>query len=504
MTAVLEPGPAVLVHRYQPRGTARVLLQRRDREIVVGGPAGTGKSRACLVKVLLAALKYPGMRALFARQVADSLRDSTMVEWRDVVAKELIDTGECVYYSGSKTEPPGYKFSNGSRVSLGGLDKPSKIMSRQYDMIFIDEATELSLIGWQALTTRMRHGRMPYRQILAACNPDMPSHWLKQRADEGIALMLFSQHWENPRWYEDLGPAEERENMPAGIPDGAVEEHEGRLYRLTADGVEYIKGVLGTLTGVMRLRMLDGTWAAAEGVIFDTWNPAVHNPPAFPIPTEWPRWWVVDFGYKNPFCCQWWAESPDGQLVMYREIYMTRRLVEDHAREMLRLVTRVPEGVELTADDEVLIAEKPAEAIAAGLLEWTEPEPQSILADHDAEDRATLERHLGRGTTAATKTVTRGIQAVQKRLVVQGNGRPQLVILQGALVERDPKLKAAGKPQCTAQEIPGYIWEPEKEGRAPKEEPHKENDHGCDDVRYIVAHRDLRIRIRDRDNWLEG
>jgi predicted transcriptional regulator len=40
----------------------------------------------------------------------------------------------------------------------------------------------------------------------------------------------------------------------------------------------------------------------------------------------------VDFGYTNPFVMQWWAEDPDGRLYLYREIYRTRRLVEDHAK----------------------------------------------------------------------------------------------------------------------------------------------------------------------------
>jgi phage terminase large subunit len=120
------------VTRYAPRGASLRLMSCRRREVVLDGPAGTGKSHGCLMKIMLAALKYPGMRALICRQVADSLRDSTMVEWRDTVARALIESGECWYYSGSKTEAAGYKFLNGSKISIGGLDKPTKIMSRQY------------------------------------------------------------------------------------------------------------------------------------------------------------------------------------------------------------------------------------------------------------------------------------------------------------------------------------------------------------------------------------
>jgi hypothetical protein len=37
---------------------------------------------------------------------------------------------------------------------------------------------------------------------------------------------------------------------------------------------------------------------------------------------------------------QCWAEDPDGRLYLYREIYKTRTLVEDHAKRILREVTK--------------------------------------------------------------------------------------------------------------------------------------------------------------------
>lgn len=481
------------VTRYAPRGASLRLMSCRRREVILDGPAGTGKSHGCLMKIMLAALKYPGMRALICRQVADSLRDSTMVEWRDTVARVLIESGECWYYSGSKTEPPGYIFLNGSKVSLGGMDRSSKVLSRQYDLIFVDEATELSLDAWQTLKTRLRHGRLPYQQLIGACNPDAPTHWLKKRAEKGLALMLTSRHWENPRWYDEVD---------GDTADGVIEWFEGKAYRLTPAGVEYIQGTLGDLEGIARLRMLDGLWCAADGIVWANWNPAVHVVDRFEIPESWPRIWCVDFGYRNPFCCQWWAEDPDGQLVMYREVYYTGRLVEDHAKQMLRLVTAPAEGVEITPEQLAADELDPLKATKAGRRVWIEPRPQVILADHDAEDRATLHKHLDMQTRAANKKVKRGIEAVETRLKVDKRGKPGLVMLKNCLVERDDSLTKAGKPTCTEEEIPGYVWAPPVNGKAPKEEPLKENDHGCDDMRYVIGYKDLRSRVvSDRDVW---
>jgi hypothetical protein len=109
------------------------------------------------------------------------------------------------------------------------------------------------------------------------------------------------------------------------------------------------------------------------------------------------------------------------------------------------------------------------------------------------------------GTVAATKTVSDGIQAVQQRLRLAGDGKPRIYFSPVALVERDPDLVAANLPTCTTEEIPGYVWDRPREGTAaaekpPKEEPKKAQDHGCDGTRYMAAYLDLKARPRVR--WL--
>lgn len=438
-------------HLYRPRGAARQLLSCRDGEVLLAGPAGTGKSMGALHKVHLAAMKYPNMRALIVRKTAASLGSTTLETWRKHVIRPSIETREVTYYGGSTEEPPQYRYHrNGSAVVIGGLDKPSKIMSSEYDLVFADEATELFLNDWESLNTRLRNGRMPYSQLLAGCNPDAEHHWLKQRCNAGMTTMLHSRHRDNPAYFNDDGT-------------------------MTEAGAAYMAR-LDKLTGVRRLRLRDGIWAAAEGVIYDGYDPAVHLVERMPPGWEmWDRWWTVDFGFTNPMVVQFWAEDPDGRLWMYREIYHTQRLVEDVARQVLKLVT-FGDGV------------------------WREPKPAGIICDHDAEDRATLERHLGLPTVAATKTVSDGLQAVMARLRAAGDGRPRLFLLRDALVERDQSLTDAGKPCCTAEELPGYVWKKGADGKPIPDEPLKQDDHGADAGRYMVAHKDLRVEPRVR--WL--
>ena len=175
----------------------------------------------------------------------------------------------------------------------------------------------------------------------------------------------------------------------------------------------------------------------------------------------------MDFGFSNPFVCQWWGEDADGRLYRYREIYATRRLVESLTPEIVRLSQG--ESVEVT------------------------------VADHDAEDRATMEKH-GIVTIPAKKDVSPGIQAVKARLAVQPDGKPRLYFVRGALVEVDPLLEAAKKPASTDDEITGYSWKRYDDGKPNKEEPVKVNDHGMDAMRYLVMYVDNGSQITTETN----
>jgi hypothetical protein len=461
MTVALE-------HRYVPRGAAKTVLECRDSEILMSGPAGTGKSRACLEKLHLLMLLNPGARALILRKTQVSLGSTALQTWRRFVVAEAIKTGLVWFYGGSSEEPAQYRYApncrlclgrdkgcqhdmQASSVAIGGLDNPTKIMSSEYDVIFIQEAIELTITDWESATTRLRNGVISFQQMIADTNPDAPHHWLNARCQDGTTRMLESRHEDNPVLFDDHG-------------------------QMTEVGAAYM-AKLDALTGVRKARLRYGKWVAAEGQIYEEYDAAVHLVDWFRPPDDWPRLWSVDFGYTNPFVCQWWAEDPDGRLYLYRELYRTKRLVEDHARDILKLVTDAKGN-------------------------WLEPRPRAIICDHDAEDRATLRKHLGLATIPAKKDVSPGIQAVQARLKRAGDGRPRLFLMRDAVVERDQELVDAGRPACTAEEMVSYVWDITpamvRAGKAPKEQPRKEDDHGADSMRYVVADRDLRREARVR------
>jgi hypothetical protein len=267
---------------FIPHGAADALFAAREREVIIGGPAGTGKSRACLQKLLVAADKYRGSRLLIVRKTRESLTQSGIVTWEQKVLPPGWERR--IVFNHEDQE---YRFPGGSVVVVGGLDKASKIMSTEFDMIYVQECREVTSEDWGALVSRLRNGVMPYQQIIGDTNPDAPNHWILERAKAGHVRLLESRHEDNPT---------------------VTSEYLSALDSL--DGYQY-----------KRLRL--GLWVAAEGMYFTEWNPELHVCDAFEIPKDWTRWTTTDYGFADPFCTLWLARSPDHRIYVYREAYAT-------------------------------------------------------------------------------------------------------------------------------------------------------------------------------------
>lgn len=449
-----------LVHHFEARGANLAAMKSKAPRVLLAGPAGTGKTSAWLEKAHQLCLRTPKVKCLIMRQTLVSLTASGVQTYEQHVAAEALLDGTVKFFGGSQRLPPAFQYSNGSSISLGGLDNPMKVMSTEYDWIYVIEATECSTDALEKLTSRLRNGRLSFHQLALDCNPDAPNHPLKLDSEQGKILMLHSRHEDNPRYFN---------------ADGTM----------TKAGVDYM-AKLDALTGVRYLRLRKGIWAAAEGVIFEEFNPAVHIIDRRDIPAEWDRFWTVDFGFVHPFVWQDWAVAPDGQLVLVREIFHTQRLVEDHARDIRRICGWGP-------IDSLTGRELPYEG--PPVTGWDAKKPRIILCDHDAEDRATLERHLGIPTRPANKNVKDGLQNTQARFRLDARGKPRIMIMRDGVVRTDPALVDAKKPTCTVEEIPGYVWNDKG-----KEEPVKNEDDGCDAMRYAVQEADTGVRPRVR--WI--
>lgn len=482
-------GPNDVAKYFEPQGVAKEIFDGphcHDRELLLSGPAGTGKSRVCLEKLNAVARVHAGCRLLMVRKTRASLTNTGLVTFEQWV---LPQNTTISLHSTTQT----YIYPNGSKIVVGGLDKATKIMSAEYDIIFVQEATELTILDWESLLTRLRNGVVPYQQIIADCNPDAPSHWLNQRSlpqvdiDRRTGLqikkaaslrMLTTSHEDNPRFYDLKKSNREIATDETGYYDWTLDPG------WTAQGRDYLT-TLDQLTGVRRERLRYGIWTSAEGAIFTEWDTKeggnlINRERVIDVrefrgddgetdyeeitePVIQPHWrcyWTVDFGFSHPFVWQQWREDGDGRLYLEKEIHMAGRIVADHCKTIK----------EVTKND---------------------PPPEAVITDHDLEGRMTLERELGVKTVPAYKAVKEGIQAVKERMRRAGDGKPRLFILRDSVVEIDKESREKRKPCSTEEEIPSYVWYSGK-NYMKHEEPVKEDDDGCDAMRYMVAFKDCR------------
>ena len=402
-------------------------IECQDAEVLLIGPAETGKTLGLLWKLHRVASKHAEASIVIARKTLTSTFTTVLRTWEE---KILGDNPAVKAYGGARAS--WYEYSNGSRVYVTGLDKSTRILSAEHDLIYVNQAEELSLNDWETLTTRTtgRAGHIPYPQTIGDANPSYPQHWMYQRK---AVTRFFSWHADNPMLYDPI--------------TGAV----------TTQGARTMAR-LDSLTGLRYKRLRLGQAAQAEGVVYEGFSEAIHILDPFDIPQEWRRIRAVDFGFTNAFVCQWWAIDPDGRMYLYREIYHGGILVEDHAKEIKRL----SEGEQIEA----------------------------TVCDHDAEGRATLERYLGIRTIAARKSIITGIQTVETRLRRAGDGKPRLYVVRDALTKEDVNLREHFLPTCTEQEFAAYVWQKTADGRPNKEIPLDLNNHGMDAMRYGVMHLD--------------
>lgn len=418
---------------YTVYGRAGELFSSAYDETMLTGPAGTGKSRAILEYQNYLATEYPGSRHLMVRKTRRSLTESGMV----TLEQKVLHPAQGVRFKSSVQQ---YQYPNGSILAVGGLDKPEKILSSEWDTIYPQEATELDESDWEMCSMRLRNGVTPVQQMLGDCNAGPSTHWILARVRSGKLKRLETHHEDNPFLFNRDGT-------------------------MTTEGKRYLTR-LDQLTGVRYARYRLGLWVSAEGMVYeDSWDISRNVITPFAIPKEWPRYLAIDFGYVHPFVCLWAAEDPDGRLYIYRQIYQTKTLVEDHAK-LIKKVSGwgTPHG---------------------------EPLPREIICDHDAEDRATLERHLGLYVTPAHKGVSDGIQAVASRFKGAGDGKPRIMIFRDCVVSRDRDLMDAKQPTALEEEPETYIWDT-RQGMKKGEQPIKESDDGLDALRYLVAARDIK------------
>lgn len=437
------------------------IMRSTAPEAVYSGRRFGGKSNVGCAKSYTYGNVYRGARVAVSRLERKSMDATTLLTLRSEIVPADVWAR---YWREAKST---LALPNGSELHVFGLDDPERQMGSRWGFWFIDQAEQLNEHTFELVNSGVMQVGMPWHQTMLAFNPANPEHWAFKRYDPDAGD--GPRYDANGRHFADVVHV---------LPDDLLEY-------LTPASRERLDG----MSGVWRQRYRLGLWTAFEGSVYgDLWSPGQHvvDPPeafaawfGYPPPT-WPRYRAIDFGIQNPFVCSWYAEDPDGVLWRYRELYRTGLITEDAGALMLEA-----EAAEMKCLNEAAVLQGSA---ANGLEPYLSAfySPLSVSDPARPDLRETLAR-MGLPTIGGENDVHAGIDAVRSRLAVGPHG-PRIRFIKGSSIGSDPTLIEKRLPRSTEEEVPGYRWQRDRATGAevgPRDVPVKQNDHGCDPLRYL-------------------
>lgn len=285
----------------EPNEKQRLFLADHHRHCAYGGARGGGKSWAVRTKAILLACTWQGIKILIVRKTYKELINNHIVPLQAMLPREVARY--------NKTEKV-FTFANGSTIWFGYCANDSDLdqyQGAEYDVIFIDEATQLKEEWIKKINLAVRQPNGLPKRTYYTCNPGGVSHNYIKR--------LFID-----RKYEGAEVPENYSFTQALVTDNKA---------LMEMQPEY-KTELEALPPKLRKAWLEGSWDIFEGMFFEEFKDDpehyedrqwTHVIAPFEVPKEWKIYRSFDWGYSKPFSCAWWAIDYDGVAYRILELY---------------------------------------------------------------------------------------------------------------------------------------------------------------------------------------
>ena len=95
-----------------------------------------------------------------------------------------------------------------------------------------------------------------------------------------------------------------------------------------------------------RRQLLEGDWDINEGAAFPEFNRKIHVIDPYDIPSSWIKFRACDYGYGSHTGVLWFTMVPGSeQLVVYRELYVSKVTANDLADMILEIENESGENI---------------------------------------------------------------------------------------------------------------------------------------------------------------
>lgn len=418
------------------------------RYTAYGGARGGGKTWVVIRKGVALALTWPGIKILMLRKTYTELQETIIEPLNEFIATTTLNrqpAGDKVarYNASVRT----VYFTNGSRIIFGHLQNGGNIteyQGKEYDVIFMDEATHFTEWEFRVLGATLRGVNDFPKRFYLTCNPGGVGHqWVKR-------LFVTGE-------YRDGENRKDYLFIPATVEDNT---------HLMKSSPEYIQ-MLDMLPDDLRAAHRYGDWDALAGQYFGEFKVGKHTCEPFELPEEWPKYRGFDYGL-DMFACFWYTIDELGRIYIYREYYESDLPISDAAASAVRLTTQ-KERIEYT--------------VAPPDMWGRSRESGKTQAETFTENGLPLVK--------AVNARVQGWMAVKEAMKIQPDGKPSLIFFK-TCPHIISDMQAVQHDERNASDV--------------AKEPH-DITHGPDAIRYICVTRTLGAQKQEveqeEDEWDE-
>lgn len=297
----------------KPQPKQKEFMMAKAKYVAFGGARGGGKSWSVREKAKRLCLKWAGIRCLIIRKTYTDLRDNHILPLMADLPPEL-----ATYKEADKA----FVFANGSRIkcSYFATDKDAlQYQGQEYDIIFLEEATQFSEIVFDTLKACLRGANDFPKRMYLTCNPD------------GIGFLWVKRLFITREYKENENP-DDYMFIQSLVDDNRV---------LIKKNPEYVRQ-LDSLPHGMLERWRYGSWDVSEGQYFGEFRREKHVCTPFPIPRDWRRYIAFDYGLD--MCAAYWFAVDS-----LRNVYVYRELCESD----LPISSAAGKILDLTGEEEI-------------------------------------------------------------------------------------------------------------------------------------------------------